>query len=357
VQAGSDGLTERRRARRRWTLRLALLAAGLAAAGLVLVAAELLVRLCCPWINLEGLDASLFAGRDPEAGHEWRPGAEGLCFGVRVQIDALGCRRLDRSVRSGPAWLILGDSVAFGVGVPAEQTFAGLLQREHPQVRILNSAVVSMDLAGYVRTARRLLGAVPEIRRVTLFLTLNDVPWGRPATGAARTEPAETGPAERRLPSQEVSGPLRRLVELLRPRSKLYRLVKSLCLDSGRAYFEYDLQRFTREAPAAGERFRDVGALAELTAAAGLELEVVLMPYEFQLRADTPEVWVPQQQLAAYLRGRGVRFVDARAWLDGTRGRPAEHFLYGDPMHLSPHGHAAVFRHLDRWETEDRRRK
>ena len=86
-------------------------------------AAELAVRLAMPNVNLQGTDHDLFAERvwGPSVG--MRANASGSCFGTDVAIDASGCRTIGAPASATRRWLVLGDSVAFGVGVASAETF------------------------------------------------------------------------------------------------------------------------------------------------------------------------------------------------------------------------------------------
>lgn len=78
--------------------------------------------------------------------------------------------------------------------------------------------------------------------------------------------------------------------------------------------------------------------------AAGIPLTVVLLPYEYQLRAQEDEYWFPQDMVKDYLCHKGIPFRDAREWF--TEGDSKDYFLFADGMHLSRLGHERVFRAL-----------
>ncbi len=308
--------------------RAALLAAGVAASLLLLLLLEGIVRIAFPEVNLQGAERTLFRDTTPDVGREWRPGARGIAFGMPVEIDENGCRAMSRPEAPESGWLILGDSVAFGAGVRVEQTFAGLIQRAHPETRVLNAGVFGMRAPGYPKTARRLLDRFPDIRRITLFYTLNDVAF-----------PEESQERGRSLAV--------RISAFLRPRSKLYRFATTNLRDLRRSYFLVDLARYEDIDDRAGEELSPLLEAAALAWERDVEFEVVLLPYEYQLRVDLPEYWKPQAAVGAYLVAHGIPHRDARSWFDTRRFRARDYFLYGDPLHLNGRGHEAIARGLE----------
>lgn len=322
----------------RWKI-LALCLAGLLS-GVSLVVAELTVRCLLPAINYQDTDARLL-NRLSNAGYQWRPGASGYCFGEFVHIDESGCRRLDFQKDSDVTWLVLGDSVAFGVGVPACETFVGRVERALPEVHLRNASVVGMNLDGQLARARELLTSDPSIRRVTLFYCLNDledVSGNLDTLAANETRSVADLSSEHGSVSERVRG-------FLRSRSKLYLLLKGQLTDRSQTYFWCDYARYTNAGGATLVGLDRIEAMSRLAARHGSRFEVVLLPYEYQLRAGRDELWGPQRQLSAFLSERGITCHDARDWFDPQLDS-RQWFLYGDPMHLSSAGHRQI---ASRW--------
>jgi lysophospholipase L1-like esterase len=307
--------------------------------GLILLGAEAAVRIGCPNVTFMGTDRELFADLRP-ATRAWSPNARGVCFGVPIQIDANGCRADEE--RNGnpldsaaPRWIILGDSVAFGPGVTFRETFAARLQAALPDLNVINTGVVGMDLRGYPRVLREWLDRGKSPRRVTLVYCLNDVIDVDPSRAAGDGElPFDLLHPENRHWAVEAA------VGFLRSRSKLFLLAKGTLSDPGRRYFAWDLWRYEQNGDQLDAAFGPLAELRDACSAAGVEFEVVVMPYEYQLRVNSPDVWLPQQRLKQYLEREAIAFVDAADWF--RDGSPASYFLFGDPMHFSPKGHSVV---------------
>lgn len=316
---------------RTWRSRAALFAAGLGGGVVLLGVLELAVRVACPWIQLQEIDKRLFAKASEEAGFEWRPGARGLAYDVEVEIDETGCRAMDGPSEYDEAWLILGDSVAFGIGVPVEKTFAGLAQSAHADIKLWNAGVVGMYATGYPEAARRMFAVDPKIRRVTLFYCLNDIPYGTPWSSGG------------------VEAVLSTLNQTFRTRSKLYRLISGLAGHGVVQYFLGDYARYRDIEERAAEVFAPLAEAAAIAAQHGAAFEVILMPYEPQLRAQNPEYWRPQESVSAYLAARGIPVRDARTWFGDEPEEAHRYYLFGDPLHFNASGHEAVYR---RWIAE-----
>ena len=162
-----------------------------------------------------------------------------------------------------------------------------------------------------------------DLEEVILFYCLNDTYDGLNA-----------------LP--EDSGALGRLLGFLRRNSKLYMLMKNTFFDRSKSYFEADF----REYDVNNSRFfRTINLLTEmddLLTKRKIAFQVVLLPYEYQLRKREMGVLEPQEAMAKALPAR-VTLVDLYPCLSRQAKGSTSLFLYGDPMHFSRAGHKAVF--------------
>ena len=309
----------------------------------VLVAAlasfEIAVRVAFPRINTQETDSSLFRAGvfGPSPGHE--PGARGSSFGQEVHIDERGLRatRAEPTEPGSEHWLVLGDSVTFGVGVAVESTFIGRLGSHVPAVSVSNTATLGFSVRNYrdvldsVLDGRSLVGK-PD--RVLLMWCLNDV-YGYTT----------------RLDAPPEQGPFGRTRVALRSRSKLYLLLKGVLLDRSHAWFEFDRAWYEVDHREDVSQALDVVAdMADRTSAEGIPLMVAILPYEYQLRSASPAALLPQRELTRSLQARGVPHVDLRAAVaaeaESRDLRSTDLYLYADAMHLSARGHAVVLEAL-----------
>ncbi len=109
---------------------------------------------------------------DPAAAYTLRPGFKGVemnpqgDFREPVEVDSRGMRRQPHPAPPAPAVLALGDSMTFGEGVPADQTYSALAERISG-VRVENAGVPGYSSR---QMAERLKGLLPLFhpRLVTL---------------------------------------------------------------------------------------------------------------------------------------------------------------------------------------------
>lgn len=289
---------------------------------LILLFLEGVVRVLRTDINHQDTEHGLFMERAFGNSIGWRPGASGVSFGLRVYIDDEGFRKPDRQPASGNVWLILGDSVAFGVGVENDSTFASLIQVARPEVRVINTAVVGYGIGNYRDVLQKYI-PTSHLKTVVLFYCLNDI-----------YEDMNVLP--------ENVGSLGKLLGFLRRNSKLYMFLKDTFFDRSKSYFQSDF----REYEAASPRFiRTVGLLIEmndLLVKNNIDFQVVMLPYEYQLRERETGLLKPQELMAKALPAR-VKLIDLYQCLSGQEKDSTRLFLYADAMHLSKAGHKAVF--------------
>ena len=103
-------------------------------------------------VILLGSSSSLYIENayGPSRGHA--KNAVGVSYEVEIHTDENGFRidpNYKDSENYASAVLIMGDSVAFGMGVRESKTFAGLPRKELPDTRIYNSAVIGYDIEDY----------------------------------------------------------------------------------------------------------------------------------------------------------------------------------------------------------------
>lgn len=301
---------------------------------ILVLAAELGVRWFCPFVQFQGTTRSLYL-YDEDGGPGWKPNATGVSFGVHCEIDALACRVVGQPKDPDESWLVLGDSVAFGVGVEGEQTFSGLFQSAHPNVRVLNSGVCGAGGREQLKVVRRLIDTVdPGIRRISLFYCLNDI-------GEIKFNEEELEVSDRLLHPENRPRLAKKAVELIRSRSKLYVLLKGLLTDPPTRYFNWELEKYKKwDATQPG----DIGcllAIADLAREHEIQFQVFVLPYVGQYGSEAKDRWLPQDKVTTYLHENGVEVVDTRDWFAGDQMRA--YFLFADGCHFSERGHQLVF--------------
>jgi lysophospholipase L1-like esterase len=295
---------------------------------LLLLLAEVGVRWVVPQANQADTERVLF----DVAGDlvRWRPRATGMSFGRPVAIDEFGFRDLGAgSATATESWLVLGDSVTFGVGVDARETFAGRLQAAHASIKIWNTAVVGYSLEDYWAVLQEFLATHPPPTRVLLFLCLND-------------------PMDRQRLNPETESLPQRTLGFLRRNSRLYIVAKGVFTDRSQSYWRHDLAYYDSANSHFKRALDHLDRIRARLVEAGIPLLVVVLPYEYQLRDPTVGNRLPQRMLAEQFARMHIAFIDLYDAFAAHAGPVADLFLYRDPMHLSAAGHALVYDEVTR---------
>src|SRR5207249_4988681 len=103
--------------------------------GVMFCGVELGVRMLMPNVTSQDVDHRLFREHAFGATHGWEPNRTGTCFGRTVHIDSDGFLDVPHPAKAPVSWLLLGDSVCFGLGVDPDSIFATRLQQQLPEVR------------------------------------------------------------------------------------------------------------------------------------------------------------------------------------------------------------------------------
>lgn len=284
---------------------------------------EMGVRFFWPEVNAQDTDARLFREKAFGDTVGLVPNAQGQSFGVDVSIDDMGFRRGRRIEHSQGTWLFLGDSVTFGVGVAEDKIFPQLLQERLGDVRILNSAVTGYSAPNYYDVVAHMLDGKHKLDRVLLFYTLNDAYDNFNA-----------------LPkNDDLVG---RMLGLLRRYSRLYVLTKDLATDRSKVYFMYDYAMYAEGRHEWIQATTTIGDIAELLRRHKIPFDVVLLPYEYQLRMRGGAFLHPQDLVARALRAKNINVIDLYDDFANRQRDSRSFFLFGDPMHLSALGHQVV---------------
>ncbi|MGB3544631.1 SGNH/GDSL hydrolase family protein, partial [Rubrivirga sp.] len=260
-----------------------------------------------------------------------RPGAEGEANGETVRVDARGFHVYagNAGLEDEAVWLWLGDSVTFGVGVAQDATVAGRIAARQDTALVLNPSVLGWGTADYRRRLQATLEDGPRPARVTLVWCLNDADPSRPS---AAGEVSALEDAKRKT------------VAWLNVNSRLYRLAKDAALDRPLRYYRYD--RALYQDARLDSAWTDLEEIVAVLEDADVPLEVVVVPYEPQLRDGGDRL--PQEVVAPRLRALGVLVLDLyEPFLEA--GDAGGLYLWSDGIHLSKRGHGVAADAIARW--------
>ncbi len=284
-----------------------------------------------PEIGFQDTEKSLQRKRAFGNSWGWVPNSSGVCFGKRITIDEFGFRKMAAPEKYSSSWLILGDSVTFGVGVDTENTYIQLFQNTLHSVRLWNTAVLGYDFKNYKDVLRHWIvdnHSIPNIRRVLLFICLNDVDISGSAFENPHIKPVTSNYVER-------------VMSFFRRNSKLFILMKNAVSDRSQVYFQHDYQLYNNESRAFIEAMNILGEMNAFLRERNIDFAAVILPYEYQLRTKNERHLLPQKLLASSLKEKGILYLDAYPYFE-LAGDGPKNFLYGDFSHLSKNGHEVV---------------
>jgi lysophospholipase L1-like esterase len=291
---------------------------------LVLFLFEIGIRLFKPEINNQDTELSLF--RENAFGNSvgWKPNSSGISFGKQVLIDEYGFRKISSPAKYNSSWLIMGDSVTFGVGVDTQDLFVEKLQKNVPTVKLWNTSVVGYSLNNYKDVLNHFLATRQDIQKVIMFFTLNDI------YGYLNVNPVQYGY-------------WKRISFYLKQNSKFYMLSKNLLFDRSRTYFLHDFNLYNQSNPKFRKSMDIIDDMSSILKQKEIDFIVVLLPYEYQIRMKRDDYLKPQKLVIDELERKNIPYIDAYDYLKKAVNDSRELYLYADAMHFSRIGHEAVF--------------
>lgn len=219
--------------------------------------------------------------------------------------------------------MLIGDSALFGPALDDEKTIAERL-RKITKACIINTAVIGFNSAHYLDVLRYWLEKA-KLDHVLVFWCLNDAQ-------------NDTSFVQKSYLTNAFDFALARL----RSRSKFYMALKNFISDRSKAYFLYDRQFYQSGNPQFARVMQDLSEMKNLCDQGQTGFDVVLLPYEYQIRNRAVEwIWAPQELLQSYLEQQGINCL--RIDFQEFGGNAAkELYLYADGIHFSKLGHQEI---------------
>lgn len=307
---------------------------------LLLLGIEWGVRMAYPALKPIGTSAGLFENQVYGASRGLRPNAIGESNGAVFRVDGYGMLSYTRSFEpSKKSILFLGDSVTMGIGVAPDSTFAGLVSQRLDSVNVLNPSLIGYNAQDYLRLLRTLVGdddqrAFFGVKRVLLFWCLNDI-----YNDSVQLE--EPGSAMRRLGGAALPW--------LRRHAMSYQWVKALAVDRPAAYYLHDAALYGQDSKLLATSIDVLAQIYALCREEEVALDVILLPYAYQLRPGYPmDEPTPQMILRQQLAAEGIAVMDLLPGLKQSDPERLESlYLWGDGIHFAPFGHKQIAHLLD----------
>lgn len=290
------------------------------------------VRIFYPELKPVGTSAALIKDEAYGASRGLRPNATGKSNGALFRVDDKGMLSYARSYNPAQkSVLFLGDSVTMGIGVDPDSTFAGLMSQAMDTINVLNPSLIGYNVQDY----RRLLKAwVADddrrtkygIEHVLLFWCLNDV--------YTDTVPLnEPGSIVRSIGGA--------LLPWVRRHAMSYQWLKGMVTDRPAAYFLHDTALYDKDNALFIASMDLLADIQRLCQEKGVKLEVILLPYAYQLRDEAQAAdFIPQALMRDQLKARDIAVLDMLPYLrQSNQGGRESIYLWGDGIHFAPSGH------------------
>lgn len=316
----------------------------------LLALSEFLTRVVYQNINLMDTSPNLFAYRVYGNSYANARNVVASSFGSTIVTDGYGFR-IDpahdyRSKEALPSIIFLGDSIAFGSGVPADQTFVELLNQRLANYRVINTAVVGYDVNDYKNVVDYFLIKNKDklkIKHIILALCLNDIET------ISNTQIVYNMPTGQPIFPASLFANLRSwfgLNDFLKSHSKLFLLLKSYIYDSGKIYFQYDAKQYHSQ-EAVKNMVEPLIYLNQLLTKNNISFTIIIQPYEYQLREQNKTDRYPLEVLRNQFKANGIDYRDGYEFfakeMQARNLTSKELYLFNDPMHFSPLGHRLMY--------------
>tara|TARA_B110000444_G_C18783059_1_gene568440 strand:+ start:51 stop:1004 length:954 start_codon:yes stop_codon:yes gene_type:complete len=256
---------------------------------------------------------------------------ESIVFGNKVFIDKYGFRVPKKNYfynETRTNFLVMGDSVSFGVGVSEEETFVGLLRKEFDNFNIFNSSVVGHNIKSY-QSLLPIYSDSLDFESVIIFFGLNDI---------VRSKGFLT---KKDIKSNYF---LARINVFLRNKSILYIYLKSKITDPEKRYFSY-LRPAYEDQNALEDLEKTILDIKNFSSKKNKKLYFVILPYEFQTRKENcnNQFFFPQNEVIKIFENNQINYKNfSKNFCDYKQ--PKKLFLKFDPLHLSSTGHLLVLK-------------
>lgn len=294
---------------------------------IILLISEFCVRLFLgDKINLQYNSANLYEENVYGATAGWRAGATGVSCDKPVKINSYRLRGPEVNLNTeNEKWLLIGDSVLFGMGVEDSLTIAGRLREVFPDATVLNSGVIGYDSFSYVDIFQY-WSHETQIDKVFLFFNLTDV--------------LQTNEVQKISFLKDIKCSI---FAFLRAKSKLYIFIKNIVSDRSEVFFLSHSKNYKENNPLLKSALHNICIIYNKCKESNIDFKIVLLPYEYQLRENTDEVWAPQELLIKHLNEMGIPFLFIND-LGNTDSRSL--FLFADGIHFSAEGHKQIAQKL-----------
>ncbi len=294
-------------------------------------------RIFYPEIKLPGTQQSLLKNSVFYDSQGYKPNSFGLSSDVLKRADESGFLQYSSGRKSKNKILFLGDSVTMGIGVENDSTFTGILNNSSDMITILNPSLIGYSSHDYKNIVKKLIADEKNesgIKHIYIFWCLNDVYSNLPISD-----------------SPEIANDSfwNEMAIFLRNNSHFYHLLKSIISDRPKAYYQYDKNFYKSEDKHFKQALNDLFEIDSLANENQLNVDLFLLPYEYQLRDNKfGQKNSPQKLLTKKLKFSNIKTHDCAAAFNIDENVD-DYYLFGDGIHFSYQGHKAIAAFIERF--------
>lgn len=297
---------------------------------------EICVRIFVPEIKLSGTSSNLIVDSFYNDSPGIKSNTIGTSGGVIKESNDFHAWKYFKPVSANKRRLLfLGDSVTMGISVENDSTYGGILNNSSDSISIVNTSLIGYSSRDYVNVFNYFIEKNEfnlKFSSVILFWTLNDIYSNYP---------------DEKSPEFSSKGVLDQIINFFRRNSKAYHFLKNFFSDRPGVYYEYDKQFYTTSNPYFLKAVKNIEYISSACDSLKIKFQLVLLPYEYQLRNFKQEgIFSPQQMLLDKLKATVINIVDLKKVFNHHITNPGNYYLYGDGIHFNERGNSLIAEYL-----------
>ncbi len=289
------------------------------------VLVEFLSRAILNRIYNRQFDSSLIVDNKYFKSPGLKENATGMVWGKPFHTDQFACRKGPKPYSAKKKkWLFIGDSVTEGVGVGDSSTFAALAAQQIDSVNIMNYSLIGYADGEYLDVLKTLLANNDSsVSKVTIFFCLNDV-YGRNKN--------------EELPVMMRHNTFGKINSLLQDDYDTYKLIKLFFYQNSDSYFRFDARFYKSDDLLFQRSMNYLKHCAETCKKAGVQMDVVMLPYRSQVVRFNDSTKNPQNMVKDFCFKEQIPFSDPLEYCSKAPN-PKDLYLFADEIHFSEAGH------------------
>lgn len=238
------------------------------------------------------------------------------------------------------SFLILGDSVGFGVGVNEEESVFGILRKDFKTINFYNSSVVGYNIKNYYQVLNK-HKSLKNLKDIIIFFCINDIHMEE-SVKLVNEIGTNKGNKFNIISFLKRNIFLIKINNFLRDKSVLYVWLKNILSNTSERYFMYSFDSYKNKLNIIPIK-KNLEKITDIAKEYNIKINLIILPYEFQTRGEncTEDYVMPQKEISQIVKNLEMNYFDYTDEFCSYE-KPSELFLKYDPVHLSKKGHEYV---------------